>query len=77
MTELLPIVGKLAENLTLIIAMLLVFVAGYKRIWVWGWQYDALAKDRDFWRDAAVQGKYMTERTVHLAEAVANKVEKP
>jgi hypothetical protein len=70
-SELIAEIGP--QRLTLIGAMLIVIVAGYKRLWVWGWQYDEMTKDRDFWRTAAIKGTYMTERTVQLAETAADR----
>lgn len=77
MPELLPQIGQWANTLTVAGVLLAIIVAGYKRLWVWGWQYSEVQKDRDFWREAALHGKYMTERTVQLAETVADKAIRP
>lgn len=77
MPELFQQVAKWAESLTLLGVLAIVIVAGYKRIWVWGWQFDAQQKELDFWRDAALRGTYMTERTVQVAETAVGKVLKP
>jgi len=53
--------------------LLFVLVGGYKGWWVFGWQYkdaldriDQAEKERDDWRDIALTGTSMAERTVDL-----------
>lgn len=77
MPELLDQIAKWAESLTLVGTLAIIIVAGYKRLWVFGWQFDAMQKDRDFWRESAMKGTYMTERTVQVAESAVEKVSKP
>lgn len=42
--------------------LLAIIVAGWRRWWVFGWQYDALAKDRDQWKNLALEGTDLAER---------------
>jgi hypothetical protein len=49
-----------------------VILAGAKRFWVWGWSYQAVVEDRDFWRKIALQSMGHAEKAIDIA---AKKVE--
>lgn len=77
MDEAISIINKLAAGglATLLIAIL---VAGWKRIWVWGYHFDEMVRQKDAlidyerkekeeWRQLAWGTHKLTERTVTLA----------
>lgn len=68
--ELLSILND-AGVLGLLVAVL---VGGARQWWVWGWAYrdvlktvEKLEGERDEWRDLALQGTSLAEKTVDLA----------
>ena len=48
------------------VAGLLAFalVGGFRRWYVWGWTYEQVSKERDFWRDLALRSVKTTETAV-------------
>lgn len=36
--------------------LLAALVFGYRRIWVWGWLYEDVVKQRDEWKQMAIHG---------------------
>lgn len=44
----------------------IIFYAGWKRMWVWGYQLEEMRKDRDDWKNMALQGTRFAERAVSL-----------
>lgn len=43
-------------------------LAGYKRLWVFGWSFVAVEKDRDFWRDLALGLLKVNDKAISVAE---------
>jgi Mn2+/Fe2+ NRAMP family transporter len=52
---------------TLVFALVVLF-GGWKRWWVFGWAYRDVLKDRDEWKEAALRGTRVAERTIALHE---------
>ena len=44
-----------------------VVAAGLARKWVWGYQLAEMTKDRDMWRDLALQSFRVNEKAVDVA----------
>lgn len=44
--------------------LVIIIVGGIKKLWVWGWQYREMEKDRDFWRDTALRALNISEAAV-------------
>lgn len=50
-----------------IAVIVLILYAGFKRWWVWGWQYEQAMKDASDWKAAALTGTYSLDRlTKHI-----------
>lgn len=64
--ELLDIVTKGGVIATLLI----VIVGGFRKWYVWYWQYNELLVDRNFWRGMALSGGQQTEKAIGLVEQV-------
>jgi hypothetical protein len=43
-------------------------VSGAAQVWVWGWQYRAVEKQRDEWKDIALKGQISSERMLELLD---------
>lgn len=43
------------EKLGLLGVLGTIIVTGFKRYWVFGWYYTALERDRDYWKNAALE----------------------
>jgi hypothetical protein len=41
--------------------LLAIIIGGIRKWWVFGWQYDALIKDRDEWKKLALNGASTAE----------------
>lgn len=50
-------------------ALIIALAAGYKGYWVWGRHYDAMEKDRDYWRARAEEAAKYADRLTKLEEA--------
>lgn len=44
--------------------LVIIIVGGIKKLWVWGWQYREMERDRDFWRDTALRALNISEAAV-------------
>ena len=42
--------------------------AGVRKVWVWGWTYVDMEKDRDFWRSRALRGASIAEQAIGTTE---------
>jgi Mn2+/Fe2+ NRAMP family transporter len=51
----------------LVFALFIIF-SGFKRWWVFGWQYKEKVRELNEWKDAALRGTRVVERVVTLAE---------
>jgi hypothetical protein len=58
---------------TLVFALFVIF-AGWRKWWVFGWQYRDLIGDRDEWKNAALRGTRVAERTIALHEQESSDV---
>jgi hypothetical protein len=50
------------------VVLLLIIWGGRRRLWVYGWIYDAMEEDRDFWRRQALEGKDIAKDAVEVAK---------
>jgi len=52
---------------------LLVFalIGGFRKWWVFGWQYKDVCKEKDEWKQLALGGTQLAERSVSVAKEVA------
>lgn len=53
--------------------LLLAFVGGFKRWWVFGWHYDAVCRERDEWKQLALRGTVIAGQAVELATTSTSK----
>lgn len=65
--------GNDAINLLLgpvgtLVLSLSIILTGVKGLWVFGWVYRDIARERDEWKDVALRGTKIAERTVTLHE---------
>ncbi len=51
-------------------ALLAILVGGWRRWWVWGWQYDEIRRERDAWRQRALRAGRLGEQSTEVAEQV-------
>jgi predicted MFS family arabinose efflux permease len=58
------------EQITLAGVLVAIGVAGAAGKWVFGWIYDDMVKDRDWWRDRALAGTALAEIATEEAEKV-------
>jgi hypothetical protein len=47
--------------------LIILTIAGWRRWIVWGWQYDAMTLERDYWREIAMRGATVAEKAVDVA----------
>ena len=57
-------VSALADRLGVVLLLILAAVGGLRRWWVYGWSYDVLAQERDYWRDLALAGTDLASRAI-------------
>jgi hypothetical protein len=52
---------------------LLVFalIGGFRKWWVFGWQYTETARERDEWKRLALGGTELSERAIQVAKGEA------
>lgn len=62
-TDLKEIAGLMSSG-GLLMAFLIVVVAGYKQKWCYGWQLNEMREDRNFWRDMRLRELDVTERVI-------------
>lgn len=48
--------------------LLIIIVGGWRRWYVWKWNYDELLTERNFWRDMALSGGRLAEKATGIAE---------
>lgn len=48
--------------------MLAALFLGFKRIWVWGWVYEAKAKECEFWQKTALDLLTVNDKAITVAE---------
>lgn len=48
-------------------ALIFFLYGGYKRFWVWGYQLDECAKERDAWKDLALRNSNLADRSLQIA----------
>lgn len=44
-----------------------VIVSGIKKVWVWGWTYNSVVEDRDFWRTTALKSMGHADKAIDIA----------
>jgi hypothetical protein len=52
----------------LVALLLIIIYGGAKRLWVFGWVYEALKQERDEWKAAALSGTLLAAKAVESAE---------
>ncbi len=60
----------------LVAVSLVIFVAGYKQIWVWGWHYRQVVEDRDQYRKQLFE-KITAMETLLMHETAKRKTVEP
>lgn len=64
-------VGQILELLTqggVVGLLVLIVVGGWRRWYVWQWQYRDMQNDRDWWRKIALRGTGLAEVAADAAE---------
>ena len=56
------------EQITLAGVLIAIGVAGAAGKWVFGWVYQAMVKERDWWRDRALAGSALADLATDEAE---------
>lgn len=59
---------ELVDRGGVVAALIILTVAGWRRWIVWGWQYDAMTLERDYWREIAMRGATVAEKAVDVAQ---------
>lgn len=54
---------RILDSFGVLGALVLAFIGGMRKWYVWHWQYREVVRDRDFWRDTAL-------RALNVGEAV-------
>lgn len=49
--------------------LILAVVGGFRRWYVFGWQYDMIVKERDEWKHAALRATGINEKVLDVAQA--------
>lgn len=52
--------------------LVIAIVGGYRKWWVYGWIYREVERERDDWRDIALHGTDLAEKTVDLFKRSRN-----
>lgn len=52
------------ERVSIVALVIAILGAGFKKLWVWGYQLSDMTADRDFWRDAALKTMRVAEKSV-------------
>jgi hypothetical protein len=55
-----------AGKLTLGAALVITLVAGYYRVWVWGYQLKDCERRSEQWREIALHGLQVTKRAIDI-----------
>lgn len=53
-----------AEQITIVALLLAILAGGMRGVWVFGWAFTAMVKDRDFWRDVALKSMGTTDKAL-------------
>lgn len=48
--------------------VVLILISGWKGIWVWGWSYKELKRERNEWRRLALMNKDLAHDAVRVVE---------
>lgn len=62
------LVEQLLGPAGLLVFLLFVLFAGWRRWWVYGSALDEMTKDRDEWKRLALRGTRVVEKTLDVAE---------
>jgi hypothetical protein len=52
-------------------ALFFVVIGGARGWYVWGWTHRAVERDRDFWRQLALSGTSLAQKSLELAKETA------
>ena len=74
MTELTGLAG-LVRDAGLVSLLVFALYGGYKRWWVFGWQYEAALRDKDAWKNIAHRWEELALRGTTLSHKLAEKVQ--
>lgn len=61
---------KFIQSTGLVGIGILILIGGFRKWWVWGYQYEDMRKERDEWRALALKGTHLTERAMVTATSV-------
>lgn len=61
-------IAGLTGQYGVLVICILIGITGARGIWVWGWTYQAIVKDRDEWRELALTGQVVARRSLTLAK---------
>jgi hypothetical protein len=50
------------ERLGVVGLLTAIVIGGWRRWYVWSWQFNELLRDRDFWRTQALRGTALAEK---------------
>lgn len=56
------------ERATLVGVLCSIIIAGYKKMWVWGYQLKDAERQRDKWQELALSTTNLAERSTRIAE---------
>jgi hypothetical protein len=56
------------EQIGMVAGLILILSAGAKGIWVWGWHYQEVKKERDELLALAMSGTILAEKSVDIIE---------
>lgn len=62
--ELINTIVQIVPKLSMVGMLIFTIVGGYFGVWVWGPDHKRLEKDRDFWREMALQLGGMSEAVI-------------
>lgn len=69
MSEVLALVEQaLNSPFALFLLIVLVLWAGYRRIWVWGWQYEQARQAAEHWQATAVAASRLLQEAIDVAK---------
>lgn len=55
-----------------LVLALAVLVSGWKKMWVFGWQFKELEKEKNEWKHMALKGTAVAERVTSIVEKGIN-----
>ena len=50
--------------------LLFALIGGFKKWWVFGWQYKDVCREKDEWKSLALGGTYLAERSIATVKEV-------